>query len=381
MVLPHATADLTGPDRAFVYSLVTGTLRRLRLVDAIIEQASSRRPDELDPEVRTVLEVAIAELLTDSEGATYATVNESVEAVKQLGSPRAASFVNGVLRRLVRDEIAQADHDLAHTLSVPDWLLATTEADHGVEEAAALLGGLRQASPRISVRVRPGAQVPADAVAVDGIAGAFHLPKIPLPDPGLVINDAASTAVGLAVDARPGQRVIDMAAAPGGKTLHLWDQVGPDGMVVAVDSHSRRLRTARNRLDRLGVKPIWVQADGARTPFATGSFDRVLLDAPCTGVGTLRRRPEIAMRLKSNSTRKMAAQQQAMLEEAWRVTKPGGRVIYSVCTVFAAETVDVVAAYPARPPADLPGKVWGSGLLLAPHLTGTDGMFIAVIVK
>ncbi len=87
------------------------------------------------------------------------------------------------------------------------------------------------------------------------------------------------------------------------------------------------------------------------------------------------------MRLKSNSARKMADQQQAMLEEAWRVTKPGGRVIYSVCTVFAAETVDIVAAYPARPPENLPGKAWGSGLLLAPHLTGTDGMFIAVIEK
>ncbi len=381
VVLPHATADLSDPDRAFVYNLVMSTLRRLRLVDAIIEQASSRHPDELDPEVRTVLEVAIAELLTDSQGATYATVNESVEAVKQLGSPRAASFVNGVLRRLVRDEIAQADQDLAHSLSVPDWLLAAAEADHGVDEAAALLGGLRQAAPKISVRVRPGAQVPADAVVVDGIAGAFHTPKIPQPDDGLVINDAASTAVGLAVDAQPGQRVLDMAAAPGGKTLHLWDQVGLEGMVVAIDSHPRRLRSARDRLDRLGVNPIWVEADGARTPFVEDFFDRVLLDAPCTGVGTLRRRPEIAMRLNSNSARKLASQQRAMLEEAWRVTKPGGRVIYSVCTVFAAETVDIVAAYPARPPANLPGKEWGTGLLLAPHLTGTDGMFIAVIEK
>jgi 16S rRNA (cytosine967-C5)-methyltransferase len=381
VLLPHATADLSGPDRAFVYNLVTGTLRRLRLVDAIIEQASSRHPDELDPEVRSVLEVAIAELLTDTEGATYATVNESVEAVKQLGSPRAASFVNGVLRRLVRDDIAQADQDFAHSLSVPDWLLTAAEADHGVEEAAALLAGLRQASPKIAVRVRPGAEVPSGGVAVEGIAGAFHLPRIPQPDDGLVINDAASTAVGLAVDARSGQRVLDMAAAPGGKTLHLWDQVGPEGMVVAIDSHSRRLRSARDRLDRLGVYPAWVEADGVRTPFATDSFDRVLLDAPCTGVGTLRRRPEIAMRLKSNAARKMAAQQQAMLEEAWRVTKPGGRVIYSVCTVFAVETVDIVAAYPARPPANLPGREWGSGLLLAPHLTGTDGMFIAVIEK
>jgi 16S rRNA (cytosine967-C5)-methyltransferase len=117
----------------------------------------------------------------------------------------------------------------------------------------------------------------------------------------------------------------------------------------------------------------------AHPPFRPETFDRVLLDAPCTGLGTWRRRPEIPHRLKQGDPARMGAVQRSLIEAALPLVKPGGILIYSVCTVFTEETIDVVAGFEAAPPAGLPGRVWGNGRLLAPHLTDTDGMFVSEI--
>jgi 16S rRNA (cytosine967-C5)-methyltransferase len=381
VVLPHATATLREADRAFVYHLVYQSLRRLRHCDAIIEEASNRRLTALDPEVRAVLEIAVAEMLGNGTSAVYATVDESVNAIRQLGRPQAAGLVNAVLRSLAREGFPVPPPGLAKELSLPDWVVETISTDHGAAEAAVLLEGLRSDSGGVSLRIRPGFVAPPDVDPVPAIPGAYSSAGRPASSDGLVFADAASTAVGLAVAPAPGQVVLDMAAAPGGKTLHLWDQMGGAGVLVAMDVHQRRLRSARRRLRRLGAFPSWLVGDATHAPFATATFDRVLLDAPCTGLGTLRRRPEIAMRLAPGADRKMANRQATMLAEAWRMTKPGGKIIYSVCTLFAAETVEVVAPYETYPPSHLPGRKWGGGLLLAPHLTATDGMFVAVIPR
>ncbi len=379
VLLPRATRELSGPDQGFVYSLVIGALRQLRTIDAIIEATAGRDLAALDPEVGAVLEIAVGEMLNDERETVYATVNEAVEAIKQLGHPRASGLVNGVLRKLSREGIPALSADRARSLSVPEWVLGRVTHDHGKGVARRLLEGLRQPPGGVGIRVRPGGRVPDDAEPIAGIPGAFRLPNRPASLRDLVVSDAASSAVALAVAARPGEKMLDMAAAPGGKTISLWDQTGGDAQIVAMDSHSRRMSSARDRLDEAGVRPDWVCADGLHAPFADATFDAVLLDAPCSGLGTLRRRPEIAMRLKERELDRLAERQRLMLAEAWRLTRPGGRVIYSVCTVFAAETTEVVDAYPASAPDGLPGIEWGGGLLLAPHLTGTDGMFISVI--
>ena len=381
VILPQATQDLSGPDRGFVYSLVTGALRRMRLIDAIIEAGSGRSIDQLDAEVSAVLQIAVGELLTDSKGNVYATVNESVEAIKQLDNPRASGLVNGVLRGLGRNGMPPLEPDSARELSVPGWLLQAMITDHGQGEASELLDGLRRGSPAVAVRVRPGAEVPEGANPVQGIADVYQLTRQPKSGRGVVFADGASAAVALAVAPQPGETVLDMAAAPGGKTMSLWDQSQGQATIIAMDRHRRRLSSAKRRLDNEDVHPVWMLADGTRTPFGEGSFDAVLLDAPCTGLGTLRRRPEIAMRLDQKAPRRMARQQRQMLAEAWRITRPGGRIVYSVCTTFAAETVGVIAEYPSARPPDLPGRPWGNGLLLAPHITGTDGMFVASIPR
>jgi 16S rRNA (cytosine967-C5)-methyltransferase len=379
VVLAAGTRGLASADRAFVYSLVTGALRRLRTADTVIADATGRDVGELDPEVRTVLEVAIGELLDGQRDAVYATVNESVDAIKQLGQPRASGLVNGVLRRLLREGMPGLPPDRARDLSVPEWVLGKLTADHGRQTARELLDGLRTSPGGTGVRVRPGATAPAGAIPVADIPGTYIVDGVPGDDTGLVIADPASTAVALAVAAEPKERILDMAAAPGGKTSAIWDETGGALDLIAMDRHRRRLQSARERLDALGVRPRWVIADGTGAPFRDGMFDAVLLDAPCTGLGTLRRRPEIAMRLKPKGMATLVAQQSRLLAEAWRVVRPGGRIVYSVCTLFADETVAIVADYPAAPPDDLPGVRWGSGILLAPHLTRTDGMFVSII--
>jgi 16S rRNA (cytosine967-C5)-methyltransferase len=384
VVLPHATADLEQRDRSFVFRLVTDALRHSRRTTAIVEDAAGRKMAALDPEVRSVLQIAVSEMLTDDKGDTYATVNESVEATRSLGVPRAAPFVNAVLRSIARRS-GEDDPglDWATRLSVPDWVLEKLSRDHGEAEARSLLAGLRGRAPGTPIRVRPSGVAPRGARPVEDIAGAFYLDGTSQVVAGgeLAVTDPASTAVVLALAPQPGERILDLAAAPGGKTMHLIDLAGAGSTVVALDRHRRRLDSARRRLAATGVKPLWVCGDGRAAPLQTGSFDAVLVDAPCTGLGTLRRRPEIAMRLEVGAPATLAAVQRAMLAEAWRLTRPGGRIVYSVCTVFAEETTRIVDDYPAARPGGLPGRPWGSGLLLAPHLTGTDGMFISAISR
>ena len=381
VLLPQATRELSRPNQSFVFSLVMGSLRRMRAIDATIEAASGRAIDDLDPEVSAILEIAVGEMLNDDQNTAYATVNESVEAIKQLGFGRAAGLVNGVLRNLSRNGMPTLPGDKAQEFSVPEWVLGRITHDHGRRAARELLAGLRLPAPGVGIRVRPGGVVPVDAEPIVGISGAYRVARLPEERDGVIVGDGASSAVAQAVAVRAGEHILDMAAAPGGKTSSLWDQGEGSGVVVAMDNHGRRLESARARLAREGIDPVWVQADGTHAPFVDGVFDAVLLDAPCTGLGTLRRRPEIAMRLKTASVETLAAIQRELLAEAWRVTRPGGRIIYSVCTIFAAETIDIVADYPASPPEGLPGIQWGKGLLLAPHITETDGMFVTAIQR
>jgi len=211
-----------------------------------------------------------------------------------------------------------------------------------------------------------GAFLCDDASAVAEAVAAGHA----------IVTDPASVAVGLAVAVAPGMVAADLAAAPGGKTLHLWDAMDHRGVLVAADLHQRR---ARRAAQRTGPGIRWLVADAVHPALRSARFDRVLLDAPCTGLGTLRRRPEIRHRVRPESAAEAGRRQRAMLEAALPLLRAGGRLVYSVCTVLAEETVEVVAGLGARPPEGLPGERLGDGLLLAPHLTGTDGMFIAVI--
>lgn len=359
------------PDDALVRRLVYGSLRQLPAVDQLIATASHRPLADIQPELLDLLRIATWELHF-GDGAPHAAVNEAVQAAHPVAGPSGAGFVNAILRRVGRLEPPD-DSDDSIRLAAPRWIVERLSTAWGREEAAEFLLQSQLPAAR-TVRIRPGAA--REGEPIPGIAGAAVVDQTV---EAAAVMDPSSVAVGLAVDVAPGHGVLDMAAAPGGKTMHLADQLAGQGFLVAADRHPRRASAARRRLVQAGVDVPWIVADGRRLPFGDATFHRVLLDAPCTGLGTLRRRPEIRHRLDPEAPARAGRMQRQLLESALRVTKSGGMVLYAVCTVFPEETVDVVSGLNAEPPSGLPGRPYGAGWLLAPHLTGTDGMFMSCV--
>lgn len=367
----------TGERRAEVERLLMDALRYAPAVDVLLESTSARPLAELDPLVRSALRVGVMELLTG--GDHHGVVDSTVEVVRNAGLGRATGFTNAILRKVTRGEVApHADEAPALATGTPPWIRDRLVATWGEAEADAFLVASMQA-PAIGVRLRPGATPIGDAVP--GIEGARYVAGVEDIDAGAghSVMDPASVAVATAVEAQPHETILDIAAAPGNKTAALWDDMEGAGLLVAADKHRRRVRSAARRLRAMGVDARWVIADGLHQPFGSASFDRILLDAPCTGLGTLRRRPEIKLRLDETSPARMAEIQRGLVAAALRLLRPGGRLVYSVCTVFAEETTGIAEEFGGRPPVGLPGRSLGCGVLLAPHITGTDGMFISVI--
>jgi 16S rRNA (cytosine967-C5)-methyltransferase len=370
LVVDSVRGGLSTEDASQVQRVVLATIRHLTGVDAVLDSLITRPLGSLDPEVRAVLRAGVTELLVD-RGDPHGVVDSAVEAVRAMGRPTATGFVNATLRRLGRERVELSGGTMAQ------WIVDRMTEQFGPQAGPALTA-LDEPAER-GIRVRRG-DLPAAATPVAGITGAGYLrPGEMAETDSIDFIDPASTAVALAAEVRPGMRVLDVASAPGGKTAALWDAMEGDGLLVAADVSRPRLEMARRRLTRMSVSPRWVVADGTAPPFRPGSFDVVLLDAPCSGLGTLRRRPEIRHRLRPSDPERLGRLQTRLIEASLPLLAPGGRLVYAVCTLFAEETTDVVARFAAAPPSDVPGVVWGNGLLLAPHTTDTDGMFISII--
>lgn len=354
-------------DHAFYQRLVYTTLRHLPGIDRAVAGASTRPLDTIDPIVLSTVRVGTAEL-TRMGTEPHAAVNEAVAALPKRAH-HARGFVNAVLRRIATTPTG-GPGGLADCY--PESLVERVVTDLGDDAGRAFLAAANQPAER-GVRFRPGAPESGARYArrgedVEGWEAA-----------GLVdVIDPASSAVAAAVEARPGDRIADLAAAPGGKTRALADELGGDGRIVAMDSHRRRVARARRRSHHVaGID--WVVGDATAPPLREHSFDRVLLDAPCTGLGTVRRRPEIRYRIAPDAPERYGRLQRSMIERAIELVRPGGRLVYSVCTPFAAETTEVVAGLGFRAPADTRAPRYGDGVLMGPDTTGTDGMFIAVL--
>jgi 16S rRNA (cytosine967-C5)-methyltransferase len=400
VVLPAMLRDtrLGDRDRAFVTDLVYSTVRMQRRLDDLIARVSSRPVKRLDPPVRATLRLGAYQLLDGVPA--HAAVGETVQALAAR-SPRARGFANGVLRALARVGPPWPEpDDVAVRLSYPDWLVqrlvdelgqdTTREALAAMNEPAAVtlrVNGLRTSGDdvgadlaRAGVHVEPGRLVP-DALVVRGTGDPARLAAV---RDGLVTpQDQGSQAVVALLDPQPGDRVADVAAAPGGKATAIAERVGDPGLVVAFDVDAGRTRLVREAADRLGVASVHpVVADGRALPSPAGAFDRVLLDAPCSGIGVLRRRADARWRLRPEAIDELAVLQRALLGAAGALVRPGGVLVYSVCTLTGAETVEVdgwaADALPEFDALDAPGPPWvphGRGALLLPQAAATDGMF------
>lgn len=428
LVLPGLlrTSGLDSRDRALVTDLVYGTLRQQGRADYLLDSASHRPLPKLDPPVRAALRLGAYQLISGT--APHAAVNATVGALAawstQASVRRAAPYANAVLRRVAGLGPAWPwptgdDPDaVAVRTSHPRWIVDLLRRDFGAEAEAVLATAneppavtlrpnpLRTTPEALAaeltgvpidttaepapgdtpqVQVEPGRLVPG-ALLVRGLGDLARLPAVA--EGRVTPQDQASQAVAAAVGARPGERILDMAAAPGGKATAMAEAMGDTGFVVAADLRAGRAGRVRDAARRLGLASVQVLvADGRHVPLRpSGLFDRVLLDAPCSGLGVLRRRPEARWRLDPADVDRLAALQRELLTAAVAQTRSGGLVVYCVCTLSREETLDIDAwaatAFPSLTPAPVPGPPWrpyGRGALLLPSDAGTDGMFLLTL--
>jgi 16S rRNA (cytosine967-C5)-methyltransferase len=381
--LRTAVAGLDARDRALAQRLAYGAVQRVRTIDHAIEELGRRRVARLDPPVRSALRLGTYQLGYVDGVARYAAVNESVELVRRAGLERAVAFTNAVLRRVeqgIRPLLDALDDDtaiaaaLAH--SYPDWVAETWWRELGPDDARALMRALNEPATTV-VRLVRGA---VEGVPDDDVPGAWHVDRIDeraLAEGRIWPQSAASQLVGLAVGAREGERTLDLCAAPGGKATMLG------GEVVAVEVNEGRARELALMVERLGAKDVRVVvADGRDLAPELSGFDRALVDAPCSGLGVLNRRPDLRWRAMP-----LPELQLDLLRAAAERVRPGGTIVYSVCTVNAEEAQDVVEASGLEIDRTLSDewprfRHWSRPEFLQtlPHVHGTAGFFVARLI-
>jgi 16S rRNA (cytosine967-C5)-methyltransferase len=356
-------------DAALATELTLGVLRQRMLLDFLLELHLEKTVERLDLPVAIALRLGAYQLRFLQRIPASAAVNESVELVKKARKTSAASLVNAVLRRVAEESKIAAEkllppdipgaERLAIVHSHPAWMIERWLARFGEARTIALLEADNRA-PRLSctlsdpalrqevlraleqagLRVEPGTLL-RDAFSVSGGSAArtaeFRAGRIS-------IQDEASQAIALLAGVRAGNRVLDLCAAPGGKTQSLARAAGSEGLVVAADRYGHRLRAMAAQLDRLGLSNVrLVQLDASQgLPFGE-KFDRILLDAPCSGTGTLARHPEIRWRLRREQFAEFHALQARMLRVALAHLAPGGRLVYSTCSIEPEENEDAIA--------------------------------------
>ncbi len=387
-------------DRNLVTSIVYGTLRRRAQLDWVLAAASTRPWQDVDEEAKVVLRMSLLQMWRLDRVPDYAVVSDAVDLIRSRGLHRAAGFANAVLRNAGRrrwwaDPGFEASLPAACRACLPDWLWVRWAGRYGEETAMQYAMSLNE-PPRPALRIPggPGARaIPPDAVPSEFVPGAFFAARES--SPGLQVMDEASQLIPYLLGVEPGWRAWDACAAPGGKSSILLELVGETGSVVSSDANVDRahfmktvLRAARpggEGNDRILV------ADARRPPFRR-LFDAVLVDAPCSGLGTLRRNPEIRWRMSEERLPKYQALQLEILGSAATSVAPGGRLLYSTCSTEPEENEEVVARFLASSPAFAlltPASptgaetfVDGSGLLRTfPGTRAWDGFFAALFER
>jgi 16S rRNA (cytosine967-C5)-methyltransferase len=375
--------ELDARDRAFAQRIAYGTIQMARTLDHAIERLGRRPVEAMDAPVRAAVRLGAYELAFLDGVPARASVNEAVELVKASPARRAAGFTNAVLRRVaegIRDLVTGLPESTAQEAalrhSYPDWVAETWWEEWGADDALALMRAQNE-PPETAVRI----VATGEARVVDRI------------DPGELERgevwpqSRGSQLAGAAVDVQPGERVLDLCAAPGGKTTQLANLAEE---VVAVELHPGRARELDENVRQLGFSNVRVvNADARELPAELDGFDRVLVDAPCSGLGVLAARPDLRWRAKP-----LPELQTELLRVAAERVKPEGAVVYSVCTIAKSENEKVVDAAVSDqvnrlaldhslaetwPEYEHPHMV--GGLLTLPHRHRTSGFFIARLIR
>lgn len=373
--------QLPGSDRGLLQAILFGVLRNRRLLDHWIGKL---REGKLDPETRDVLRVGLCQILLLGIP-DHAAVNETVEA----GKSAVRGLINAVLRRatISRKRLLDEITDLppAVALSHPDWLYNRWKTAFGRKQAIALMEWNNKPA-EVFFRVNPLAPAP------DGLPGTpvvdapgFH--RIDGPAPGallaagaIYIQDPATRHAVELLAPQPGERILDACAAPGGKAFLIAAAMGSAETLLCTDSNEKRLPRLQENLARLHAGEARIAAHDWTKPAPAewlGSFDAILLDVPCSNTGVVRRRVDVRWRLQAPDIEKIAKTQRRILENAVPCLKPGGRIVYSTCSIEAEENGELVAAFLA----EYPGMELLGTRDALPFRDGTDGAYAALMQK
>ncbi len=369
LLVMSETEGMAANDAALATEIAYGVLRWKMRLDYVIDLFASIKTRKLEHRVLSALRIGAYQLLFLSRVPPPAAINESVKLIKKDG-PRKTGFVNAVLRKIdsERDAIAFPSGDAVKRISLewshPEWLVKRWAERYGEEEAEALCRAGQEVPSRV-VRVNTLA-IDRDSLAKDLAAKGFETEPARYSPHGLhvrgggpleafderyYIQDEASQLVSLLVSPAPGSTVLDACSAPGGKTTHMAQLMENRGSIIALDKHGSRLEAVERSAKRLGASIIKTMVADASSPLAfasEGSFDYILCDAPCSGLGVVRRSPDIKYRRTASGIKALAAEQAALLDNVSRYLKRGGLLVYSTCTFEPEETDRTVAAFLER---------------------------------
>jgi 16S rRNA (cytosine967-C5)-methyltransferase len=348
--LAAKTTHLDARDAGLASDIVFGTLRRQGQLDILITAYAKRAVEKLDPAVRIALEMALYQIVFLDRVPPHAVVNDAVELARRAGKSSAAAFVNAVLRHALREPIEATDE-----FATPAWLADRWKAQYGAETAA----GIAAASLKTPERfIRAGNERPPEGATATQVPGCYRLDQ-GADSGGFRFQDIGSQAVVPLLELAPGLSFLDLCAAPGNKTAQALER---EVDAIACDLHESRARM----LLSLGIPVVTLDATQP-LPFSR-KFDRILVDAPCSGTGTLSRNPEIKWRLREPDLKDLQQRQRRILGNALERLAPGGLAVYSTCSLEREENEDVIEGAGAtivRSMQRIPGRDAGDGFFAA----------------
>lgn len=415
------TTILEVRDRALLTEIVYGTLRWRGKIDARLSRHMRRPLAEADPFIRNLLRLTLYQLSFLDKVPAYAAVNEAVDLAKLRGGGKTAGFVNGMLRNLLREKdssvetfsASETSGYLGEELSHPEWLVKLWLAHFGAKEATALMRANNEKPPLV-LRVntlqctrnellerllRAGVAAKATQLSPQGIlllSGAT-IEDLPGFSEGFFqVQGEASQLMSYLLASRPGERILDACAAPGGKSTHIAELMRDEGKVIAFDTSARGVDRIRENIARLKFASIYaVRADSSRklTGALGGLYDRILVDAPCSGLGTLRSHPEIKWQRGESDIQRLGQLQSKILNNVAGNLKPGGALVYSTCTLTRDENENVMEDFLIQHkefeledaarylPDEARHMMRGKYFQALPHRDNTDGFFAARMRK
>lgn len=406
-------------DRRLITELVYGTIRRQRTLDVLIEQFSQKKTPPAIADLQLILRIGLYQLRYLNQIPPSAAVNTTVDLTKINGLGGLSGFVNGLLRQYIRVAATQDPLKLPTPIvsrlgveySYPDWIVEVWLKQFDVEATARLCDwsnrpphidlrinslkvGIDQAESTFQAQgmtVQRVAHVP-QALRLSNPAGAIQ--QLPGFEPGWwMVQDSSSQLVSQFLDPQPGETVIDVCAAPGSKTTHLAELMGDRGLIWACDRSAARLKKLLQNVDRLQLQSIHTQVGDSRDLTQLGQLaDRILVDAPCSGLGTLHRHADARWRQTPDTVAELTQLQQELVNQAAKWVKPGGILVYSTCTLHPAENEAIIQAFLSHHPdwQIAPPQVHEPAVAFAtpdgwvkvlPHQHDMDGFFMARLRK